>query len=399
MREDAFRRAGGILSEGESLPFADVLAVRLLAVLRVRAEARPPAFPDKNVFPAAAAWIFFSNFAAMKHLTVLLAFVLLCSCGGRKAGKDTFTVEVMNRMTPVKDQGRSSLCWVYAMLATIETDRLMMGDSVNLSAAYVARRMLEEHAERRYLTRGASDVTTHGVAPQIFPLLASYGVMPYESYRAECNFDVLCRKLRAVCDNASVRRTGVAALRGDVACVLDNDIRPVPPRVWMAGAEYTPQEFARSVCADGGYIALTSCTHRPFYEDIVLDVPDNRRGCTFYNVPLDTMMSRIERALRSGRGVCWEGDISEPGFSFERGVACLSGEETDATQETRQRGFETFRTTDDHSMALVGIARDGRGRRYFVCKNSWGTGNPYGGLMYMSFGYARLKTIAVVMKR
>lgn len=347
----------------------------------------------------AAPWIFFSNFAVMKHLTVLLAFALLCSCSGRKAEKDTFTVEVMNGITPVKDQGRSSLCWVYAMLATIESDRIMMGDSVNLSAAYVARCMLAGQAERRYLTRGASDVTTRGVMPQIFPLLASYGVMPYESYRTECNFDVLCRKLKAVCDNASSRRIGIDALRRSVAGMLDNDVNPVPPRVWMAGAGYTPQEFARSVCGDGDYIALTSYTHKPFYEDIVLDVPDNRSGCTFYNVPVDTMMSRIERALRSGRSVCWEGDISGPGFSFGRGVACLSDEGADVTQEMRQRDFETFRTTDDHSMALVGIARDGKGRRYFVCKNSWGTGNPYGGLMYMSFSYARLKTIAVVMMK
>ena len=30
-------------------------------------------------------------------------------------------------------------------------------------------------------------------------------------------------------------------------------------------------------------------------------------------------------------------------------------------------------------------------------KNSWGTGNPYGGLVYMAESYLRLKTVAVVM--
>mgnify|MGYP000435328726 FL=1 len=55
----------------------------------------------------------------------------------------------------------------------------------------------------------------------------------------------------------------------------------------------------------------------------MLDVPDNRYGDKFYNVPIDTMMSRIESALRRGHSVCWEGDITEPGFSFERGVARL----------------------------------------------------------------------------
>lgn len=50
-------------------------------------------------------------------------------------------------------------------------------------------------------------------------------------------------------------------------------------------------------------------------------------------------------------------------------------------------------------MELIGTARDARGGLYFVCKNSWGTDNPYGGLMYMSLPYFRLNTVAVVVKR
>lgn len=179
--------------------------------------------------------------------------------------------------------------------------------------------------------------------------------------------------------------------------MLDDVINPVPLHVWMLGAEYTPQQFARSVCRDDEYQALTSFTHMPFYEDVVLDVPDNRYGDKFYNVPIDTMMSRIESALRRGHSVCWEGDITEPGFSFERGVARLGDNRSMASQDERQRSFETFRTTDDHCMELIGIARDRKGDRYFICKNSWGTGNPYGGLMFMSEAYARLKTVAAVV--
>ena len=36
-----------------------------------------------------------------------------------------FTTEVMLRYTPVKDQGRSPLCWAYSMLATIETEHIL----------------------------------------------------------------------------------------------------------------------------------------------------------------------------------------------------------------------------------------------------------------------------------
>lgn len=58
-------------------------------------------------------WLVFINFAAMKAFVVsLLAFACLCSCGRKPAGKPVFTVETMNKITPVKDQGRSPLCWV-----------------------------------------------------------------------------------------------------------------------------------------------------------------------------------------------------------------------------------------------------------------------------------------------
>ena len=86
---------------------------------------------------------------------MLAGFLLFLLSGCNKAGKpagggDTlrFANDIVLRTTPVKDQGASSLCWVYAMLATIETEHLMQGDSVNLSADYVARNFLREQVLR-----------------------------------------------------------------------------------------------------------------------------------------------------------------------------------------------------------------------------------------------------------
>ena len=69
------------------------------------------------------------------------------------------------------------------------------------------------------------------------------------------------------------------------------------------------------------------------------------------------------------------------------------------SQASRQHGFETYKTTDDHCMAIVGIARDAQGKSYFIMKNSWGTDNPFQGLMYMSEDYFRQKTIALFMSK
>lgn len=335
----------------------------------------------------------------MKTLTaVLLAAALACSCGRPQAAKETFAIETVNKATPVKDQGRSPLCWLYAMLAVVESDRLMLGDSVNLSPHFTARAVLADMAERRYLTHGASPVSADGTAADALAAIAEYGVMPYDAYRSECSYTALCRKLTALADQGAARLVGLERLRDRAAYMLDTAVNPAPRRVWLYGMEYTPRQFAASVCDPADYAAMTSYTHKPFYEDVVLDVPANRRGRRFYNVPLDTLQARVTAALRSGRSVCWEGGISNGGFSFADGTARLADEAAEVTQAARQKAFERFEVTDDHCMAIIGTARDGRGRLYFVCKNSWGTDNPYGGLMYMSEQYFRLNTVAVVMK-
>lgn len=335
----------------------------------------------------------------MKTFIVMLAAaVLACSCAKERPAAEAFTIETLNKMTPVKDQGHGPLCWVYAMLATIEGDRLALGDSVNLSAAYVARCVLAARAERCYLSGGQDSIRADGVAPDLLDALARYGAMPYDAYRSDCNYGALCRKLEAVARQGAALRVGLGRLRGRLAYVLDTAVNPLPPHVWMYGVEYTPKEFAESLCAPSDYVAMTSYTHEPFCDGVELALPANRAGHRFVNVPIDTLVARVERALRSGLNVCWEGDTSNAGFSFGRGVARLAGGETTVTQAMRQRAFEDFSVTDDHCMTLVGLARDARGRRYFVCKNSWGTGNPYGGLMFMSLGYFRLNTVAVVMK-
>ena len=92
-------------------------------------------------------------------------------------------------------------------------------------------------------------------------------------------------------------------------------------------------------------------------------------------------------------------NISEPGFDFKNGIAVLQNEKADIDPIDRQRAFETFRTTDDHCMELCGLAHDRQGHRYFIAKNSWGTGNRFGGYMYLSYQYVKLKTIAVYLSK
>lgn len=334
-------------------------------------------------------------------ITICAASFIINSCSQKsvkiRSRKSKFTDEVKLSYTPVKNQGRSSLCWAYAMLATIETEHIMRGDSVNLSPAYVARMMLKEQVDKCYMSQGRMAMNMRGVMPELVRLIQAYGLMPYESYHTKNNLSVTARKLQTAIKAKAIQGKGIKEARRYADDILDKGINPMPKRVYMYSMEYSPIEFAHSVCMPEEYLPLTSFTHMPMNKKVMFNLPDNHHEAKFYNVTLNDMMATMERSLRTGHPVCWEGDISEPGFSFASGIADVPQSQRGARPEMRQRQFETFRTTDDHCMAIIGIAHDKSGRKFFICKNSWGNGNPYGGLMYMSFDYARLKTIAVMI--
>lgn len=336
--------------------------------------------------------------------------IVACGCTGNSVsnrglmadgGEDTvaaeFTNETVLAMTPVKDQGASSLCWAYAMLATIETEHIMRGDSVNLSPAYVARMFMKEQVDKCYMSRGAKRITTRGVMPQLIRIIQTYGLMPYDSYHTSANIGVAARKVQTAIRALAAHGRGLSKARDEVDRVLDESINPLPGHIYMFSMEYTPLEFAHSVCMPDEYFAFTSLQNEPYGKQVVLPSNDNFNNERFLNVPLNKMMLIIEKSLRSGHPVCWEGDTSEKGFSFAKGIADVSEHSRMATQQQRQREIDNFRTTDDHCMAIIGIAHDKAGRKFFVCKNSWGTDNPFGGLVYMSFDYARLKTLAIMV--
>ena len=217
-------------------------------------------------------------------------------------------------MTPVKNQGESETCWIYAMLAAIETEHLSWGDSVNLSPYYIEK-MMEREADAPQNKRG--------MGKTLINLIQKYGIVGYDA----------------------MRKTDI----------------PAPRWVFMLGATYTPQEFARSVCAPGEYIALTSNDEAPYNQEVDLDLPDNWMHDRFYNIPIDSLLAKTERAVRQHHGVCWE--------------------------------------SKHHAMAIVGIAHDDQGEPFFIMKNSWGTDRPYKGLDYLSFKDFRKETLAIEMTK
>lgn len=307
----------------------------------------------------------------------------------------TFRPIVVLPATPVKDQGRSPLCWLYAMQATIETEHLVQGDSVNLSPLYNARRYMERLAIGCHLDPQHAVPSLRGMATMTLHLLDADGAMPYDSYWQDrpLNMNAAMRRMAT----AASRRAPLALTRRAMTGVADEMLGYLPTHIYMLGAEYSTRDFAQSVCLPLEWRALTSVTHHPFYHDVVLELPDNRMGDAAYNVPIDVLMNRLVASIRAGHPVCWEGDISEPGFDWPRGVADLPPHTT-VTQRERQRQIELLRTTDDHCLCLTGLFRGSDGQLWFLAKNSWGTANVRGGYMLLSWRYVRMKTLVAVVR-
>lgn len=296
--------------------------------------------------------------------------------------------------------GNSELCWAYGMLATIESEHIMKGDSVNLSIAYIARMMLEEQALEYYFAQGKKNISLRGTAPMLIHYIDKYGAQPYDSYEdpKHVNYKVLCRKVQKLCDGAISQKTGISQLKEELNDLFDAEIGYMPAKaVHMLGAEYTPQEFAHSICYPEEYVSLTSFSHHPYREYFALEIPDNRMHDAYLNLPLDELMLHIRKAVEKGHPVCWEGDISEPGFKEPRkNCVDIQPIERPVTQASRQKEFEQLRTTDDHVMEIIGTFMKGK-QRFYVCRNSWGKNWGNKGLIYLSEDYLRLKTIAVFM--
>lgn len=331
--------------------------------------------------------------------------VLFCRCGDGNAksskGVEKFKIEHFNGMTPVKDQGDGSVCWAYAMLAAIETTHISQGDSVNLSPAWAVRALMEDCYHRNVLTQGSDKGSDRATGMTLINIIQKYGIVPYDSYPDHdgmgVSTSVLLNKTGVIAGKAVNAAKGIQKYQTSLDGMLDDALGHTPKNVYMLSAQYTPVEFAHSVCRPDEYVALTSFSHHPFGEWFALEIADNWERNLFYNMPIDTLMKTIEMAIRIGDGVCWEGDITEDGFDFDKGTATIDIPKNVDVQTMRQKEFEAYKTTDDHCMAIVGIARSSSGEKYFIMKNSWGTDNPYGGLMYVSEDYVRLKTVAVFL--
>jgi len=352
-----------------------------------------------------------------------------------------FTPVVEIPTTPVKNQYRSGTCWSFAATSFVETEILRINNrEMDISEMYFVRDAYIDKAIRYVRYHGKSNFSGGGQAHDVTNTIKKNGMLPELIYDGleigedKHNHGEMDAVLSSFMEGVNKKRGGKISPKWLEAyqAVLDVYLGKVPAQLEHEGKFYTPLSFAEFTGVNSDdYIEVTSYTHHPYYQKINLEVPDNWSGDYYYNIPLDDLMEIINNAFDKGYSVCWDGDVSDKGFSHKNGVAIIPevkaedlsdtersrwedltekekqdqlykfeepGTEKYITQDIRQEHFDNRTATDDHLMHLTGIVEDQRGTRYYVTKNSWGTDrNEFGGYLNMSESYIRLNTVAIMI--
>jgi len=378
----------------------------------------------------------------MNFKTIISAAVLAmisASTFAQDAPQYNFTTVKENPVTSIKNQYRSGTCWCYSALSFIESEILRTkGIETDLSEMFVVGRSYHDRAVKYVRLDGHLNFAAGSSFGDVLHVIDDYGIIPQQVYSG-FNYGTempeqneLDAVLKGYVDaarrnpNKKLTTAWVNGLDG----ILDAYFGEAPETFTVDGVEYTPESYRDFLGINyDDYVNITSFTHHPFYEPFIIEVCDNWRWDSAYNLPMEEMMEVMYNAIDKGYTIAWGSDVSEAGFTRD-GLAVMPdvkakatagsdqerwvGKDTEVekeevkaelpkemtiTQEMRQEGYDRKTTTDDHGMHIYGTAVDQNGTKYFLVKNSWGVTGKYDGIWYASDAFVRYKTLNIVVHK
>lgn len=358
-----------------------------------------------------------------------------------------FTTVIANPVTPIKNQNNSGTCWSYSALAFLESEVIKKDPKkkdIDLCESFLVSKTYTDRADRNVRTHGDASFSQGGSFYDAIFCMDRYGLipeglMPYPMtlygdslFNFTAFFPPMEAYIHAISKSDAKKINPI--WKKNVQSMLDGYFGECPTEFTYKGVKYTPKSFVKDYLKldPNDYVSLTSYTHHPFYSSFILEIQDNWRWASSYNLPLDEFMRVMDEAVKNGWTFAWGADVSEDGFSRRTGknrcVATVpdtkasagvgsdqsrwTGEKAGAkisqadaagekviTQEMRQEGYDNWTTTDDHGMQIYGIAKDQNGKEYFMMKNSWGEYGPYKGFWYVSKPYVAYKTMNIIINK
>ncbi|MBE6227710.1 MAG: aminopeptidase [Bacteroidales bacterium] len=375
----------------------------------------------------------------MKLKFIFSAAVLAIACTALSAQEYEFTTVKENPITSIKNQYRSGTCWCFSALSFIESEILRTkGVEVDLSEMFVVGKSYRDRAVKYVRLDGHLNFAAGSSFGDVLHVIDDYGIVPQDAMPGfnygtdkpeHSELDAALKGYVDAIRSNPNRKLSTAWLNGFDG-IVEAYFGEYPETFVVDGAEYTPESYRDHLGINyDDYVNITSFTHHPFYEPFIIEVCDNWRWDSAYNLPMDEMMEVMYNAIDKGYTIAWGSDVSEKGFTRD-GLAVMPVEEKKAvagsdqerwvgkaaekpeeevkkelpeemaiTQEMRQDGYDRKTTTDDHGMHIYGIAKDQNGTQYFMVKNSWGDAGKYKGIWYASDAFVRYKTLNIVVHK
>ena len=380
---------------------------------------------------------------------IALAALGLCfsSVNAQDTAKDkkeegfVFTTVKENPITSIKNQNRSSTCWSFSGVGFFESELLRLGKGeFDLSEMFIVHHTMQDRGENYVRYHGDASFSPGGSFYDFVACYNKYGMVPQdvmpgimygEDKHVHNELDAVAGAYVSAIGKGNFKKLTPVWKKG-LESIYDTYLGECPKEFTYKGKTYTPRTFADEALGlnMNDYVSLTSYTHHPFYSKFIIEIQDNWRNATSYNLPLDEFMAVMDNAVKNGYTFAWGSDVSEEGFT-RNGIAVfpdakksaeLTGSdmarwvgksaaskrvsltskplpEVEVTQEMRQQAYDNWETTDDHGMLIYGIAKDQNGKEYFMVKNSWGESGKYKGTWYASKAFVAYKTMNILVHK
>ena len=379
-------------------------------------------------------------------LTTLLAsmmFGFTANAQTVEVGPYSLTKKNEVKHTDVRDQNRSGTCWAFAAVGLLEAEVIRLGgEPTDISEMWLVRNAYYEKTVKYVRMHGKINISEGGNAHDVFMMTEKYGLVPESvypgtQYGTEGHVhgeiaEVLTNFAKAVVSNPNGELSTV--WKNALNNILDVYFGAIPTDFAFEDKQYNPISFRDMLgIIPADYVTVTSYSHHPFYTLFALEIPDNWAWGLSYNVPLEQFTEISVSALTNGYSIAWDSDVSEKGFKHAKGLALNPNTDTKqmegserarweklnakgsaksiydfdtvvaekkSTQDSRQRSFDNYKTTDDHLMLFTGIYTDQNGQNFFKVKNSWNTENSVGkGYLWASESFYEAKTISITLNK
>lgn len=335
-----------------------------------------------------------------------------------QTGLAQYNFEILHQVenTPVKSQGKTGTCWSFASVSFLESELIRNNkDQLDLSEMFIVRDVYKDKAKNYILRQGNANFSEGALAHDMLNAALRKGVVPENVYSGKRNdshnHKEMFSELKMYLDSIIEVKDIPVDWEQNMEMIFDKYLTPYDDSFLVQENQYNAKKYYDFLGLQlEDYVNVTSFSHHPFNTEFILEIPDNYSNGKYLNVEISKLQEMVDNAIVNGHSVIWDGDVTERGFSAQRGLAinpiefnekCFDNPciELKETQEDRQRAFENYRTTDDHLMHLVGIAKDESGGKYYIIKNSWGEISDYKGYLMMSESYFISKTVGVTINK